>query len=145
RSIVTSPDDYASIVQEMSNSGGGLSLATRWRLAQRAFSTTAAYDSAISATLAKITLDGNDGNQFHLEPVLHHDENAFPQHLRFSLEKVMDLRYGENPHQKAAMYSDGSGAGVANGRQLQGKELSYNNIVDLQAAWDLAQEFEETV
>ena len=46
----------------------------------------------------------------------------------------MDLRYGENPHQKAAMYSDGSGQGVANGRQLQGKELSYNNIVDLQAA-----------
>jgi phosphoribosylaminoimidazolecarboxamide formyltransferase/IMP cyclohydrolase len=57
----------------------------------------------------------------------------------------MDLRYGENPHQKAAMYSDGSGTGVANGRQLQGKELSYNNIVDLQAAWELAQEFDETV
>jgi phosphoribosylaminoimidazolecarboxamide formyltransferase/IMP cyclohydrolase len=57
----------------------------------------------------------------------------------------MDLRYGENPHQKAAMYSDGSGTGVANGRQLQGKELSYNNIVDLQAAWDLAQEFDEPV
>ena len=56
----------------------------------------------------------------------------------------MDLRYGENPHQRAAMYSDGSGAGVANGKQLQGKELSFNNIVDLQAAWDLAQEFEET-
>jgi phosphoribosylaminoimidazolecarboxamide formyltransferase / IMP cyclohydrolase len=57
----------------------------------------------------------------------------------------MDLRYGENPHQKAAMYSDGSATGVANGRQIQGKELSYNNIVDLQAAWDLAQEFEQTV
>jgi len=57
------------------------------------------------------------------------------------LQKIMDLRYGENPHQKAAMYSDGSGTGVANGRQLQGKELSYNNVVDVQAAWDLAQEF----
>jgi phosphoribosylaminoimidazolecarboxamide formyltransferase / IMP cyclohydrolase len=57
----------------------------------------------------------------------------------------MDLRYGENPHQKAAMYSDGSGKGVANGRQIQGKELSYNNIVDLEAAWDLAQEFKEPV
>jgi phosphoribosylaminoimidazolecarboxamide formyltransferase/IMP cyclohydrolase len=57
----------------------------------------------------------------------------------------MDLRYGENPHQKAAMYTDNSGAGVANARQLQGKELSYNNIVDLQAAWDLAQEFDEPV
>ena len=57
----------------------------------------------------------------------------------------MDLRYGENPHQKAAMYTDGSSAGVANGRQIQGKELSYNNIVDLQAAWELAQEFDQTV
>jgi phosphoribosylaminoimidazolecarboxamide formyltransferase/IMP cyclohydrolase len=53
------------------------------------------------------------------------------------------LRYGENPHQKAAMYADGSGAGIANGRQLQGKELSFNNMVDLQAAWDLAAEFHE--
>ena len=70
---------------------------------------------------------------------------AFPQNLRLSFSKIMDLRYGENPHQKAAMYSDGSGSGVANGRQIQGKELSYNNIVDLQAAWDLAQEFDETV
>jgi phosphoribosylaminoimidazolecarboxamide formyltransferase/IMP cyclohydrolase len=57
----------------------------------------------------------------------------------------MDLRYGENPHQKAAMYSDGSGAGVANCRQIQGKELSFNNIVDLQAAWELAQEFDDPV
>jgi phosphoribosylaminoimidazolecarboxamide formyltransferase/IMP cyclohydrolase len=62
-----------------------------------------------------------------------------------SFHKITDLRYGENPHQKAAMYSDGSGVGVANGQQLQGKELSYNNIVDMQAAWDLAQEFEDPV
>jgi phosphoribosylaminoimidazolecarboxamide formyltransferase/IMP cyclohydrolase len=72
-------------------------------------------------------------------------EADFPQTVRLSFKKVMDLRYGENPHQKAAMYSDGSGKGVANGRQLQGKDLSYNNIVDLEAAWDLAQEFEEPV
>src|SRR5205085_8047962 len=65
--------------------------------------------------------------------------------LRLAYRKNMDLRYGENPHQKAAMYSDGSAKGVANGKQLQGKELSYNNIVDLQAAWDLAQEFTEPV
>ena len=65
--------------------------------------------------------------------------------LRLSFRKAFDLRYGENPHQKAALYSDGSGKGIANGKQLQGKELSYNNIVDLQAAWDLAQEFEEPV
>src|SRR5262249_22417331 len=83
-----------------------------------------------------------NSSQFQIGPA---HESEFPPALRFSLNKVMDLRYGENPHQRAAMYSDGSGTGVANGRQLQGKELSYNNIVDLQAAWDLAQDFEETV
>src|SRR5207302_4559293 len=76
---------------------------------------------------------------------LHGEAGGFPQTLRLSFNKAMDLRYGENPHQKAAMYSDGSGSGVANARQLQGKELSYNNIVDLQAAWELAQEFNEPV
>jgi phosphoribosylaminoimidazolecarboxamide formyltransferase / IMP cyclohydrolase len=68
---------------------------------------------------------------------------GFPPALRLRYNKVMDLRYGENPHQKAAMYSDGTDVGVANGKQLQGKELSYNNIVDLQAAWDLAAEFDQ--
>ncbi len=136
--IVTSSDDYSSIAQEMAASGA-LSLATRWRLAQKAFATTAAYDSAIASTLARIPL--NDAGEFSLPPA----QNDFPARLEFSLNKIMDLRYGENPHQRAAMYSDGSGSGIANGQQLQGKELSYNNIVDLQAAWDLAQEFEETV
>jgi phosphoribosylaminoimidazolecarboxamide formyltransferase/IMP cyclohydrolase len=138
--IVTSPDDYKGIADEMAASLGELSLKTRWHLAQKAFATTAAYDGAIAATLQGISLDGD---QFHLH--LSQTQAAFPGTLRFSLGKVMDLRYGENPHQRAAMYSDGSGTGVANGRQLQGKELSYNNIVDLQAAWDLAREFEETV
>jgi phosphoribosylaminoimidazolecarboxamide formyltransferase / IMP cyclohydrolase len=137
--IVTSPDDYPAIAREMTSSGGELTLGTRWRLAQKAFSTTAAYDSAIASTLAGISLSEGD-RQFHLPQA-----GALPTTLRFSMEKVMGLRYGENPHQRAAMYSDRSGEGVANGRQLQGKELSYNNIVDLQAAWDLAQEFEETV
>src|SRR5262244_1410245 len=136
--IVTSPGDYDAIAKEMAATGGELSLATRWRLAQKAFATTAAYDSAIAATLQGISLDGD---QFHSPQA----QSDFPSTLRFSLSKVIDLRYGENPHQRAAMYSDGSGKGVANGKQLQGKELSYNNIVDLQAAWDLAQEFEETV
>jgi phosphoribosylaminoimidazolecarboxamide formyltransferase/IMP cyclohydrolase len=136
--IVTSPDDYAGIAQEMASSGGELALATRWRLAQKAFATTAAYDSAIAATLASTAL--SDGKDFQLPAAA----SEFPAVLKFSLNKAMDLRYGENPHQRAAMYSDGSGLGVANARQLQGKELSFNNIVDLQAAWDLAQEFEET-
>ncbi len=136
--IVTSPADYASIAVEMSSSGGELTLATRWRLAQKAFATTAAYDGAIAATLGQITLDQPSGN-FSLPGA----QTGFPARLQLDLIKIADLRYGENPHQRAAMYSDGSGTGIANGTQLQGKELSYNNIVDLQAAWDLAQEFDE--
>jgi phosphoribosylaminoimidazolecarboxamide formyltransferase/IMP cyclohydrolase len=134
--VVTSPTDYESIANELAKSGGELSSATKWRLAQRAFATTAAYDSAIASTLERVSANG------HYE---FHAPEGFPQTLRLSFNKIMDLRYGENPHQKAAMYSDGTGTGVANGHQLQGKELSYNNIVDLQAAWDLAQEFEEPV
>src|SRR5256885_3594139 len=133
--IVTSPSDYAAIAEEMKASGGELSLETKWKLAQKAVATTAAYDSAIASTLPKLSPNGAAPEA----------ETTFPDALRFSLTKIMDLRYGENPHQKAAMYSDGSGRGVANGKQLQGKELSYNNIVDLEAAWELAQEFDETV
>ena len=132
--VVTSPADYAALAEEMARSGGELSPATRWRLAQKAFATTAAYDSAIASTLERVSANG---------PMQLKAAAGFPETLRLSFVKTMDLRYGENPHQKAAMYSDGSGLGVANGHQLQGKELSYNNIVDLQAAWDLAQEFEE--
>jgi phosphoribosylaminoimidazolecarboxamide formyltransferase/IMP cyclohydrolase len=132
--IVTSPADYDSIAAELERETGRLSLATKWRLAQKAFATTAAYDSAIASTLERISPDS-----FQLQP----EAAAFPPILRFSFHKTLDLRYGENPHQKAAMYSDGSGTGVANARQLQGKELSFNNIVDLQAAWDLAQEFDD--
>jgi len=134
--IVTAPEDYDAIAQEMQSSGGSLSLATKWFLAQKAFATTAAYDSAIASTLERVAAP---------EGKLALDEQSFPQTLRLSFHKAFDLRYGENPHQKAALYSDGSGKGVANGKQLQGKELSYNNIVDLQAAWDLAQEFSEPV
>ena len=133
--IMTSPSDYDSIADELSRSGGTLSHETKWRLAQKAFATTAAYDSAIATTL-----EGISPNKIERQ-----ESSSFPNTLRFQFHKTLDLRYGENPHQKAAMYSDGSGVGVANARQLQGKELSYNNIVDLQAAWYLAQEFEEPV
>ncbi len=134
--VVTSPADYPAIADELARSGGALSLESKWRLAQKAFAVTAAYDSAIASTLERIP----DAHNFQLAAA-----ESFPQTLRLSFEKTLDLRYGENPHQKAAMYSDGSGVGVANARQLQGKELSYNNIVDLQAAWDLAQEFDDPV
>src|SRR5712671_5622867 len=110
--VVTSPADYGSIAEEMSRSGGGLSRDTHWRLAQQAFATTAAYDSAIASTLERVSSNGRlPANE------------AFPQTLRLSFQKTLDLRYGENPHQTAAMYSDASGMGVANARQLQGKEL----------------------
>jgi len=134
--VVTSPSDYAAIAEEMAREGGSLSRETKWRLAQKAFATTAAYDSAIASTLERV------GGDFTL-----HAAEGFPQTLRLSFQKKMDLRYGENPHQKAAMYADatGAGVGVASARQLQGKELSYNNIVDLQAAWDLALDFDEPV
>jgi len=137
--VVTSPADYDAIAGEMARSGGALSKETKWRLAQKAFATTAAYDSAIASTLERV------GGDFDSRPFDLKTAEGFPQSLRLSFHQVADLRYGENPHQKAAMYADGSGAGVAHARQVQGKELSYNNIVDLQAAWDLAQEFDEPV
>jgi phosphoribosylaminoimidazolecarboxamide formyltransferase/IMP cyclohydrolase len=133
--VVTSPADYDAIIQEMAQSRAALSTETRWRLAQKAFAMTAAYDAAIASTLERL----QPANGLPHES----EQKSFPQILRLSFSKVMDLRYGENPHQGAAMYSDGSDSGIANARQLQGKELSYNNIVDLQAAWDLVQEFDE--
>ena len=131
--VVTSPADYEAVADEMERSGCELSQETKWKLAQKAFATTAAYDSAIASTLERVSA----GN-FTLRP-----REGFPETLRLNFRKRMDLRYGENPHQKAAMYVDDSTEGVAHAAQLQGKELSYNNIVDLQAAWDLAQEFKE--
>ena len=132
--VVTTPADYPAIVEELRTSGGELSSMTKWKLAQKAFALTASYDSAIASTLERVHANGN----LSLPA-----QDEFPPTLRLRYNKVTDLRYGENPHQKAAMYSDGSSVGVANGKQLQGKELSYNNIVDLQASWDLAAEFDE--
>jgi phosphoribosylaminoimidazolecarboxamide formyltransferase / IMP cyclohydrolase len=152
--VLTSPADYEAIAEELQRSNGTLSVATKWRLAQKAFATTASYDSAIASRLEKISDVGNVETVARAAELRSAEQpraavpkwsEIFPPVLRLSLSKVLDLRYGENPHQKAAMYSDGSGAGVANARQLQGKELSFNNIVDLQAAWDVAQEFDEPV
>jgi len=136
--IVTSPGDYETIAAHMEANDATLPLDTRWRLAQKAFALTAAYDSAISNALEQVAkpvegaLELNSANA------------ALPPTFRLMYQKQMDLRYGENPHQRAALYVDPQQkSGVAHGKQLQGKELSYNNIVDLQAAWDLAQEFSE--
>ena len=132
--VVTSPADYPAIALELREHNGELSPATHLLLAQKAFAMTAAYDSAIASTLERSVLDGSS---YHLRT------EDFPSVLRLSYRKVTDLRYGENPHQRAALYSDGSGTGIAGARHLQGKELSFNNIVDLQAAWELAAEFQE--
>ncbi|HUS04908.1 MAG TPA: bifunctional phosphoribosylaminoimidazolecarboxamide formyltransferase/IMP cyclohydrolase [Bryobacteraceae bacterium] len=129
--VVVSPEDYAGILEEMRGTSQ-LSVATCWRLAKQAFSVTAAYDRAISARLASIQFD---------EDYFHEEESPLPEILDIRAARCMSLRYGENPHQSAALYSTG-GAGIAGAEQLHGKELSYNNLVDLDAAWQLIQEFE---
>jgi len=127
--VVVSPGQYEPILREMTENGGRLSSGTHWQLAQEAFSHTAAYDAAVSARLSRVDSDGNTRGE------------EFPPHLYISAERSANLRYGENPHQRAALYRT-SDAGIAAGEQLHGKELSYNNLVDLDAAWQLVQEFE---
>jgi phosphoribosylaminoimidazolecarboxamide formyltransferase/IMP cyclohydrolase len=136
--IVTSPADYEALGEELAAHEGALSLETRWRLAQAAFAATAAYDTAIANTLERAELRGAADLQQAVRWV-----DAFPRALRLAYPLEQMLRYGENPHQRAALYSDGSGLGIAGAEQLQGKELSYNNLVDLDACWELAQEFDE--
>ena len=138
--VVVSPEDYPSVLEEMKASQGSLSAETRLRLARKAFSHTAAYDAAISATLDR-QADADRPDDIKDETSL-----SLPAKLLLSYEKAADLRYGENPHQKAALYRPGGkseGRGVAFAQQLQGKELSFNNLVDLQAGWNLAEEFDQ--
>jgi phosphoribosylaminoimidazolecarboxamide formyltransferase/IMP cyclohydrolase len=128
--VVTDPADYAAILQEMQSASGAVGAPMRFRLAQKAFSHTAAYDGAISNYLT--SLDANGARA------------AFPQRLNLNFELAQTLRYGENPHQNAAFYRDlepapGSLAGYT---QLQGKELSYNNIADADAAWECVKTFD---
>ncbi|NYF89294.1 bifunctional phosphoribosylaminoimidazolecarboxamide formyltransferase/IMP cyclohydrolase [Tunturiibacter empetritectus] len=132
--IVTSVADYSRLADEMAANSGGLSHATRWRLAKTAFAVTAAYDAGIATALENI--ETPSGKAIFLQEQL-------PSTVRVNDPLLKSLRYGENPHQKAALYTDGSEKGVANARQLQGKELSYNNIVDLDACWELVSEFDE--
>lgn len=124
--VVVSPDDYTSLLEELRASGGSLSTGTHWRLAKKAFALTAAYDSAIAEKLAQ--WDETD--------------QGMPEVLNLQLPRRLALRYGENPHQVASLYAAGR-EGIAGAKQLQGKELSYNNLLDLDAAWQLIQEFEQ--
>ena len=130
--IVVDPADYGALLAELAAHGRTLSTATRFALARKAYSHTASYDGAISNWL---TARGPDGAA-----------NTFPDRFNVQVEKIQDLRYGENPHQAAAFYRDErpSPGSIATYRQLQGKELSYNNIADSDAAWECVKSFAGT-
>jgi phosphoribosylaminoimidazolecarboxamide formyltransferase/IMP cyclohydrolase len=133
--VVSDPGDYDRVARELETSRE-LSLATRLELARKVFALTARYDGRITTELERLAA-GDCDLRLGERPRL-------PERLHLALERRQAMRYGENPHQKAALYVRASvePAGLAGARQLQGKELSYNNLVDLEAAWRLAQEFE---
>lgn len=132
--VVVSPSQYAEIAREFESSGNAeLSAATHWRLAQQAFSNTAAYDYAISQRLSQIG-EGREEAEVKVEEQL-------PATLNIKAARTTSLRYGENPHQQAALYKLRD-QGIGGAEQLHGKELSFNNLVDLDAAWLLVGEFD---
>ncbi len=126
--VVVDPADYGRVLGELREHGGHLSPSTREHLAASAFATTARYDAAISTWFAMRTHEG-----------------TFPPHWRDAYEKVSDLRYGENPHQQAAFYARvGSPTHLLEGvEQLHGKELSFNNLLDLNSARELVEDLSE--
>jgi phosphoribosylaminoimidazolecarboxamide formyltransferase / IMP cyclohydrolase len=128
--VIVDPADYALLLQELDTHQGGSDFATRARLAAKAFAHSALYDTMVAAYLA---------SQQPPPPQL------FPATLPLVFEKVRELRYGENPHQRAAFYRDpgGGGASVASARVLQGKELSFNNIADADTAIECVRQFEQ--
>ncbi|MCK0537342.1 bifunctional phosphoribosylaminoimidazolecarboxamide formyltransferase/IMP cyclohydrolase [Alcanivorax quisquiliarum] len=128
--IVTDPADYAQVLAELAEHGGALSDGFRFDLAIRAFEHTAAYDSAIANHFGRQVGNGNE---------------AFPRTLNLNFVKAQDMRYGENPHQRSAFYTERAPAeaSIATARQLQGKELSYNNIADTDAALECVKQFDE--
>lgn len=154
--VVTDPQLYPSIIDEMIAGEGALSLKTRQRLAALAYTRTASYDLAISSYLAKqltdddldllepfnplaglIFIESDDGQE-QIDTM-----SGLTDAMEIRLAKITDLRYGENPHQKAALYSTGEQGGIANAEQLHGKEMSFNNYVDAEAAWNLVCDFDE--
>ncbi|MGB1028051.1 MAG: bifunctional phosphoribosylaminoimidazolecarboxamide formyltransferase/IMP cyclohydrolase, partial [Rhodospirillaceae bacterium] len=124
--VITDPEDYAAVQEEMAAQGGSTSADLRRKLAAVAYARTGAYDAAISQWF-----QGQVGD-------------TAPRHIVFAGRKKQDLRYGENPHQSATFYVHGAERpGLASARQLQGKELSYNNINDTDAAFELVSEFQD--
>jgi phosphoribosylaminoimidazolecarboxamide formyltransferase/IMP cyclohydrolase len=132
--VVTDPVDYSAVAAEIV-AHGEVSLATRLELARKAFALTARYDGKIATDLERLSA-ANGSIELSQRPVL-------PERLHFAFARRQELRYGENPHQRAALYTPAGSiaTGLSAARQLQGKELSYNNLVDLEAALALAGEF----
>jgi phosphoribosylaminoimidazolecarboxamide formyltransferase/IMP cyclohydrolase len=128
--VVTDPEDYSGILKELREMEGNISESTNYNLARKAFQLTARYDAAISNYLGRIDLDGS--------------RKAFPDTYTVQFDKAQDLRYGENPHQSAAFYREhgSTPSAISGASQLQGKELSYNNIMDSDAAWQMVTDFE---
>ncbi len=128
--IITEPDDYAPVIEELKANGGELSYRTRFALAKKAFTHTARYDAAIANWLTSLDADNKP--------------TTFPERLQLAFDKVDTMRYGENPHQSAAFYREPVAVPgtIAAYVQLQGKELSYNNIADADAAWECVKAFE---
>lgn len=126
--VVTSPEDYTGVLDALKAGNGILGRETLFDLSRKAFLCTARYDGQIAQYLSRVNTPGS----------------SFPPNVFMDFEKISDLRYGENPHQRASFYKWGGQPvhGLAAARQLQGKELSYNNIVDLEAAWNLIREFD---
>jgi len=131
--VVVDPADYALVLDEMRASNNSVSYKTNFRLATKVFAHTAQYDGAITNYLTSLT-----------EELQHSSRNTYPATFNLAFSKVQDLRYGENPHQSAAFYRDLSvpAGALANYNQLQGKELSYNNIADSDAAWECVKTFD---
>ncbi|HJT29507.1 MAG TPA: bifunctional phosphoribosylaminoimidazolecarboxamide formyltransferase/IMP cyclohydrolase [Pyrinomonadaceae bacterium] len=157
--VVVLPSSYKNIIHEMKSRDGALSLATRKRLAQEAFQQTAIYDMLVSSYLASkeqalpsmgtggiaaiaggASVSGNIAEEFSVEEFT----GQLPDRKSWTINKIASLRYGENPHQMAALYQMAMRGGVANAEVLAGKEMSFNNYVDADAAWALVNDFDQT-
>jgi len=136
--IVTDPADYPALLAEMQKNGGALALSTRFGLAKKAFTHTARYDGMIANWLTGLD-DGAEKKPAEAAPA----PSVFPQRLQLGFDRAEMLRYGENAHQSAAFYRDATPlpGSIAAYAQLQGKELSYNNIADADAAWECVKVF----
>lgn len=130
--VILDQSDYVLLLEELSENNGETTLKFREKMALKAFQKTSSYDFAISAYL------GNSNNILQ-----NGSQESFPDHLTLNLKLKQVLRYGENPHQRGALYLPlGSKSGISNAKQLQGKELSFNNYLDLESAWNIVCEFD---